>query len=1188
MAGQNFDADPATIMITRLDASIIPDRVEGIIRGIAISIESTVEYPGPFVLEMALPEGDGIPLVWHEMDGGEVRISGGVWDAENRTITLAIDNFSLLESLMAGCDAIHVCRIDDYIGGLADDIFDSITGRTDPPQPCDKVAGNWAALRGNLEPVHECINERPAIDDRNQVEVLIKSNRQYLQLVRVPANARDVQVEVLGADASRFLAELNSLVAPVSPNSYVLYNGGDISYSLAQPILDRQHELLAHQTVELDLLSFAKNILLGELEKLGIPEFIKAVVLFAQCMMVSDAGGIAREIFECIGVELKRLLASEAVSATVKRLLKNASEAALELGTKMASSAITTLVSAFDFVKDRLDPGEAALNLSGYSSAPIEDLLRNQAYVSLAEATGEIPTLLLVDTSGSMGETVDGRVKLDAVKDSIDQILTDVSSDRLIGLRTFPYAHGRDCNAGELWVPLSDRVSDVRDRVASLEAGGNTPTAEALNAAFGDIIDSGILDAKILLFSDGMSNCNPPCDVARGIAAVGLNVEVDTGSFRPTSEGSRELACIAGETGGDSFNIEDLKEVDEFFRANTLPDLEVTLHGPPVVTPSTDASSSPLQIEATVQNHSNVAAKNVRVVLEVGSEESLARYPVAVGNVAPKTTTTAQWDLNPGFDQIGAAVPFEVAVTADNTQQEASDLGSVVVENPNVPAAAGGILGVGQVVLMGDQLLSGVGSSTRAVSGDCRRSREIGLLVVFGQGAERSVACANAGISQLSVPDGVRGVDSQIDQLADILEGPSAVNAVIVSIGATDFGLVELANACVLSATSCTSQVSGLPTEVWFGQSIAIEGPRRDAAIVDLVRSLAEVDRTLNASLDEARRTPILLLAQPRALPFVHGACFQRWLGDGAPLLTQSELNLYHALITATNETLEAATDAAQQLGLPAFFVHTTESAYLPDHTACSSQPYVRSLEPLVEANPDALAILADQGSAGLNLSDVEKIDDGVIAAMSEEFLVPNSYGEQALANAVLRWSQTDEAQDAEEMLEDRFVRRVPQIAPSGSTPTIEGVRPLTPDQVLTVESGEAWTAEASGFQPGTLVTAAIRPSGRVLASAVADEDGTASLFVAPPRGIVTPNAEIVASGQGPAGEHVAVVQSIEILPPLRPIAAIVHPTAALLLLMASLMAWRAALRRRVAEHQSSEAIESSGGEESARTATQD
>ena len=881
---------------------------------------------------------------------------------------------------------------------------------------------------------------------------------------------------------------------------------------------------------------------------------------------------------------------SRLIGKGVEKLLKDSSEATAKLAGKLPTTAITLGVSIHDAIKDREWPGEATLSMAGTDQTESANYFRtSELRTSLAETTGEVPTLLLVDTSGSMGEAVDGTIKLEAVKDTINQILSDVSTDRLVGLRTFPYAYGSDCNSGEIWIPLSQRVSEVYSRVESLEAEGKTPTAEALDAAFGDIVDSGLSHAKILLFSDGLSNCGNPCDVAKRIAASGLDVAVDTGSFRVTPDGERELSCIADETGGDSTNIENLDEADEFFRAKTLPQLDTTLHIPTTVVPSTDASSAPLQVEASVRNNSDVAAKNVTVTLNVGSEEVLARHRVAVGNIAPKATVTARWQLHPGFDQIGMSLPLEVRTAAENTQQIAFDSDSVMIENPNVPSAAGGILGVGQVVLMGDQLLSGVGSSTRVANGGCRRSREIGLLAIFGQDVERSVACANAGISQLSGPDGVRGVDSQIDQLAAILEGPGAVNAVIISVGATDFGIAELASACVLSATPCASQVSGLPTEVWLAQSIATEGPRRDAAMVDLVRSLAEIDRTLNASLDEARRTPILLLAQPRALPFVHGACFQRWLGDGASLLTQPELNLYHALITAINETLEAAADAAQQLGLPVFFVHTTESAYLPDHTACSSEPYVRSLEPFVEASSDTLTILADQGSAGLDLSDVEKIDDRVMAAMGEEFLVPNSYGEQALANAVLRWSQTDEAQDAEEMLEDRFVRRVPRIAPPDKTPTIEGVRSLTPNEVLTVESGEAWTAEASGFRPGTLVTAAIRPSGRVLASAVADEDGTAALFVAPPRGVVTGNAEIVASGQGPDGEHVAVVQSIEILPPLRPIAAVVHPAVALLLLMASLMVWRAALRRRVAEHQSSGAIESSGGEESATsTATQD
>ena len=786
-------------------------------------------------------------------------------------------------------------------------------------------------------------------------------------------------------------------------------------------------------------------------------------------------------------------------------------------------------------------------------------------YDEIEETTGETAVILIMDTSGSMGETVDGQVKLEMAKASILEFISTTSPSRLVALRTYPAVGGNDCNSGVLQFPLSPRTHEMEATVVGLLAEGDTPTAEALSAALEDIREAGLSKAEIVLVSDGESTCAPPCDVASEIKAAGIEVTVRTAGFRLSREGDAELRCIAEATQGTHVEIDDGAELREFYERNAQPSLEVELDLPESVAPSTDPMVKPLKVEAVVRNDSNVAAKNVIVTLEVDDGAEPTRHPVAIGNVAAGQASTASWLLRPGFGSVGTDIGLEVSATAVNTEEVVSSPAAVTVETPNVADEAGPILGVGQLVMMGDQLLSGVGTSTRGAFAGCRRSREVGLLGVFGQRSERSIACANAVISHLASPDWARGIDSQINQLGELMDGPGAVNGVVMSVGATDFGLSELARECVVSRVACDLEVSGIPTDVWLGASIAGGGSRRAAAVAHLVRALAAIDQQLNGARGGSRQAPILLLAQPRALSLTSGACFERWQAGHAPLLTQPELNIYHHLVSVVNGTLDASAEAAQELGLPVFYVDTTETAYLPDHTACSAQPYVRSLEPLLEAGPDTVATFTQRGIPGSVGGD---LDADVVAAFSEEFLAPNAHGEQALANAVLRWSRSEEAQAANETLNDIFVRRAEGVATGISRPATGDNLLVGASDKLVVEPDSGWTATAAGFLPGTLVTATLRPGGLVVGSAIADEDGTADLFVVLSPEAVSDGTKIVVTGRGPSGRTVSADQPVEVLPPLRPVHALVLPALAMMLLMGSFLLRRSARRAETRSHE--------------------
>ena len=79
----------------------------------------------------------------------------------------------------------------------------------------------------------------------------------------------------------------------------------------------------------------------------------------------------------------------------------------------------------------------------------------------------------------------------------------------------------------------------------------------------------------------------------------------------------------------------------------------------------------------------------------------------------------------------------------------------------------------------------------------------------------------------------------------------------------------------------------------------------------------------------------------------------------------------------------------------------------------------------------------------------------------------------------------------AHEFLNDSFVRRSAGVAGRViDAPTTGETRPIGQGELVASESGHGWTAVVTGFLPGTLVTAAVWPSGRVVSSAVANRHG--------------------------------------------------------------------------------------------------
>ena len=156
--------------------------------------------------------------------------------------------------------------------------------------------------------------------------------------------------------------------------------------------------------------------------------------------------------------------------------------------------------------------------------------------------------MIILDTSSSMGDMIDGGLKIDIAKDVILDLLDNLPEGALVGIRTFG-----GCGRSRLIAPIAalDRGL-LKAEVQALTPGGATPIALALELAKGDF--EAVPDPKlILLVSDGMETCDgDPVSAAKDLLQTGYDLRIhvvgfDIGQQLPARD---QLIEIARSTGG--------------------------------------------------------------------------------------------------------------------------------------------------------------------------------------------------------------------------------------------------------------------------------------------------------------------------------------------------------------------------------------------------------------------------------------------------------------------------------------------------------------------------------------------------------------------------------------------------------------------------------------------------------------
>lgn len=183
-----------------------------------------------------------------------------------------------------------------------------------------------------------------------------------------------------------------------------------------------------------------------------------------------------------------------------------------------------------------------------------------------------MPTMIILDGSGSMLDEDAPGPRIDAAKEAIHSLVGRIPDDARIGLQVYGTSTGgtgaekaAGCKDVKTLVPVGpiDRAQFLK-AVDGVKASGYTPIGTALKKAAEELPVEG--PKAIVLVSDGIDTCSPPppCDVAEELAKDGIDLTVHTVGFRVDKEAREELECIAKVTEG---TYTDAKDADQLSQA---------------------------------------------------------------------------------------------------------------------------------------------------------------------------------------------------------------------------------------------------------------------------------------------------------------------------------------------------------------------------------------------------------------------------------------------------------------------------------------------------------------------------------------------------------------------------------------------------------------------------------------------
>lgn len=185
-----------------------------------------------------------------------------------------------------------------------------------------------------------------------------------------------------------------------------------------------------------------------------------------------------------------------------------------------------------------------------------------------------VPTMIVMDGSGSMWGQIDGRPKLEIARETLTRVLGALPASLELGLIAYGHREKGVCSDIELMVPPRPGAGpDIAARVGAMRFLGKTPLTQAVREAAATL-RSTETPATVVLITDGLETCDAdPCALARELEAAGLGFTAQVIGFGLTAAEGAQVACLATETGGQYLQAADAGDLAAALAAAVTDDL---------------------------------------------------------------------------------------------------------------------------------------------------------------------------------------------------------------------------------------------------------------------------------------------------------------------------------------------------------------------------------------------------------------------------------------------------------------------------------------------------------------------------------------------------------------------------------------------------------------------------------------
>jgi len=186
------------------------------------------------------------------------------------------------------------------------------------------------------------------------------------------------------------------------------------------------------------------------------------------------------------------------------------------------------------------------------------------AALSAQEETPKARAILVLDASGSMWGQIDGQNKIVIARDVVKDLLGVWDPAVYLGLMAYGHRRKGDCSDIEMLVPVGPvdaaRIAGIVD---GINPKGKTPLSAAVRQA-AETLKYTEEAATVILVTDGLETCDAdPCAVAKSLEESGVDFTTHVVGFDLSDEESKQVQCLAENTGGQYFKAGNATELRE-------------------------------------------------------------------------------------------------------------------------------------------------------------------------------------------------------------------------------------------------------------------------------------------------------------------------------------------------------------------------------------------------------------------------------------------------------------------------------------------------------------------------------------------------------------------------------------------------------------------------------------------------